>query len=78
MYYSAVSDSALMANSDRPAEASSEQPAAIISTDADSGDVVVDRDFGFLPIPRYLRYTGKPVAGMLLNVGFGIASTFSE
>jgi hypothetical protein len=67
-----------MAKSDLSAEASSEQPAAIISTDADSGDVV-DRDFGFLPIPRRLRYTGKSVAlGMALNVGFGIASTFSE
>lgn len=38
------------------------------------------KDFGFLPIPRNLRYDPqKPHHfGLLLNVAFGFASTFSE
>lgn len=37
-------------------------------------------DFGFLPIPKRLRYNPeKPFHfGIVLNIAFGIASTFSE
>lgn len=38
------------------------------------------RDLGFISIPRRLRYDpGKPFHfGIVLNISFGIASTFSE
>ncbi len=38
------------------------------------------KDFGFLPIPRRLRYDPeKPFHfGLLLNISFGFASTFGE
>lgn len=42
---------------------------------------VIIKDFGFLPIPRRLRREDSSKAigfGLVLNVGFGIASTFSE
>ena len=41
---------------------------------------VFDKDFGFLPIPERLRYhPNRPFYfGLLLNIFFGIASTFSE
>ncbi len=47
------------------------------------GDVVVvvdhRKDFGFLPIPKRLRYDPARPAhfGLLMNVIFGAASTFS-
>ncbi len=39
-----------------------------------------NKDFGFLPIPKRLRYQpGQPFHfGLFLNVFFGIASTFSK
>jgi hypothetical protein len=39
-----------------------------------------DKDFGFLPIPKRLRYQpGQPFHfGLFLNVFFGVASTFSK
>ncbi|KAF8633765.1 hypothetical protein AX15_001271 [Amanita polypyramis BW_CC] len=42
-------------------------------------DRTFDKDFGFLPIPERLRYhPDKPFHfGLLLNVSFGIASTFT-
>lgn len=38
------------------------------------------KDFGFLPIPRRLRYNPeRPFQfGVLLNISFGLGSTFSE
>ena len=41
---------------------------------------VFDTDFGFLHIPERLRYhPDRPFYfGLLLNIFFGIASTFSE
>ncbi|KAF5315390.1 hypothetical protein D9619_007463 [Psilocybe cf. subviscida] len=38
------------------------------------------KDFGFLPIPRRLRYDPDtpPHFGLALNIAFGFASTFSE
>lgn len=38
------------------------------------------KDFGFLPIPRRLRYdpVKPPHFGLGLNIGFGFASTFSK
>lgn len=38
------------------------------------------KDFGFLPIPKHLRYDPEHPAhfGLLLNATFGIASTFGE
>lgn len=38
------------------------------------------KDFGFLPIPAYLRYyEGRPQQfGLMLQITFGFASTFSE
>jgi hypothetical protein len=39
-----------------------------------------DKDFGFLPIPKRLRYQPNQHFhfGLFLNVFFGIASTFSK
>lgn len=38
------------------------------------------KDFGFVPVPRHLQYDPtKPFHfGLLLNVAFGFASTFSK
>lgn len=38
------------------------------------------KDFGFLPIPKHLRYNPAkpPHFGLLLNIAFGFASTFSK
>ena len=43
-------------------------------------NIMLPKDFGFIPIPRHLRYNPtKPFHfGLLLNIGFGFASTFSE
>lgn len=42
--------------------------------------IFVQKDFGIIPVPRHLRYDPtKPFHfGLLLNISFGIASTFSE
>ena len=42
--------------------------------------ILSPKDFGFIPVPRHLRYDPtKPFHfGLLLNIGFGFASTFSE
>jgi hypothetical protein len=42
--------------------------------------ILLRKDFGFLPVPRHLRYDPtKPFHfGLLLNIAFGFASTFSE
>ena len=42
--------------------------------------IPLPKDFGFIPVPRHLRYNPtKPFHfGLLLNIGFGFASTFSE
>ena len=49
------------------------------SNDADF-KVFLQKDFGFIPVPRHLRYDPtKPFHfGLLLNIAFGFASTFSE
>ena len=43
-------------------------------------EAIVTKEFGFLLIPLHLRYDPtKPFHfGLLLNIGFGFASTFSE
>ena len=40
----------------------------------------LDKDFGFLPIPKRLRHQpNQPFHfGLFLNIFFGIASTFSK
>jgi predicted MFS family arabinose efflux permease len=49
--------------------------------DVKSGETQLEftKDFGFLPIPRYLQYdpAKPPHFGILLNVAFGFASTFT-
>jgi hypothetical protein len=42
--------------------------------------ILLQKDFGFIPVPRHLRYDStKPFHfGLLLNIAFGFASTFSE
>ena len=49
------------------------------SNDADF-KILLPKDFGFIPVPRHLRYNPtKPFHfGLLLNIGFGFVSTFSE
>ena len=49
------------------------------SDDADA-EIISTKDFGFIPIPRHLRYDPKKAFhfGLFLNIGFGFASTFSE
>ncbi|KZT30450.1 MFS general substrate transporter [Neolentinus lepideus HHB14362 ss-1] len=44
----------------------------------DVGDVIISKDLGFLPIPKRLRHDPKhPIKfTMLLNITFGLASTF--
>ena len=46
----------------------------------DDFKILLPKDFGFLPIPRHLRYDPtKPFHfGLLLNIAFGLVSTFSE
>ena len=41
---------------------------------------LLPKDFGFIPVPRHLRYDPKKPFhfGLLLNIAFGFASTFSE
>ena len=41
---------------------------------------ILPKDFGFIPVPRHLRYDPtKPFHfGLLLNIAFGFACTFSE
>ena len=41
---------------------------------------LLPKDFGFIPVPRHLRYDPtKPFHfGLLLNIAFGFASTFGE
>ena len=43
-------------------------------------NIILQKDFGFMPVPRHLRYDPtKPFHfGLLLNIAFGFASTFSE
>ena len=38
------------------------------------------KDFGFIPVPRHLRYdpTKRFYFGLSLNIAFGLASTFSQ
>ena len=45
-----------------------------------STKVLIPKDFGVMPVPRHLRYDPvKPFHfGLVLNIGFGLASTFSE
>lgn len=47
---------------------------------ADAVEFQYTKDFGFLPIPRHLRYNPAkpPHFGLALNIAFGFASTFSE
>ena len=42
--------------------------------------ILIPEDFGFIPVPRHLRYDPtKPFHfGLSLNIAFGLASTFSE
>ena len=42
--------------------------------------ILLPKDFGFIPVPRHLRYDPtKPFYfGLSLNIAFGLASTFSE
>ena len=42
--------------------------------------IPLPKDFGILPVPRHLRYDStKPFHfGLLLNIGFGFISIFSE
>ena len=42
--------------------------------------ILLPKDFGFILVPRHLRYDpSKPFHfGILLNIAFGLASTFSE
>lgn len=42
--------------------------------------LIVPKDFGFLPVPRRLRYDpDKPFHfGTFMNMSFGFASTFSK
>jgi hypothetical protein len=48
-------------------------------SDTDSTQVMLPKDFGFIPVPRHLRYdpTKPSHFGLVLNVGFGLVSTFS-
>lgn len=50
-------------------------------TQATTKDVVPEqwKDFGFLPIPKRVRYDPERPAhfGLMMNVIFGVASTFS-
>lgn len=48
-------------------------------SDTDSTQAILPKDFGFMPVPRHLRYDPtKPFHfGLVLNAGFGLASTFS-
>ena len=49
--------------------------------DKDSGvRILLPKDFGLIPVPRHLRYDPKKPFhfGLLLNIAFGFASTFSE
>ena len=52
------------------------------SNDSNDTDfkIPLPKDFGIIPVPRYLRYdVTKPFHfGLLLNIGFGFISTFSE
>jgi len=47
---------------------------------SDDSEIPLAKDFGFIPIPRHLRYDPtKPFHfGLLLNIAFGFASMFSE
>jgi hypothetical protein len=42
--------------------------------------ILLPKDFGLIPVPRHLRYDPtKPFHfGLLLIIGFGFATTFSE
>ena len=42
--------------------------------------ILSPKDFGFIPVPRHLRYDPeKPFYfGLSLNIAFGLASTFSQ
>ena len=51
------------------------------SDDRESDLIIpLPRDFAVLPVPRHLRYNPKEPFhfGLLLNVGFGFISIFSE
>lgn len=54
--------------------------ATLDSPSVDKTDDVFHRDFGFLPIPKYLRHDpSAPVRfDLVLNVLFGVASTVGE
>ncbi|KAF9235646.1 major facilitator superfamily domain-containing protein [Melanogaster broomeanus] len=58
--------------------ASGFSPEFIAAKVEDGRDIIPSTDFGFLPIPKRLRYDpDKPFHfGLLLNVSFGFASTF--
>jgi hypothetical protein len=47
---------------------------------AEALDARFTKDFGFIPIPRRLRYNPEEPFhfGIFLNISFGFASTFSE
>ena len=49
-------------------------------SDAEFNKILLPKDFGFIPVPRHLRYDPKKPFhfGLLLNIGFGFASTFSQ
>ena len=55
-------------------------PTATIADPKDNESILLPKDFGFIPVPRRLRYDPiKPFHfGLLLNIAFGFASTFSE
>ena len=62
------------------ADPTSTTPQQKDSNHPDDIKILVPKDFGFIPIPRHLRYDDtKPFHfGLLLNIAFGFASTFSE
>ncbi|PCH40465.1 hypothetical protein WOLCODRAFT_150509 [Wolfiporia cocos MD-104 SS10] len=80
---------------ERPAEVAREQASTVssngtlpvtparetvLSKDSPGETEAIKRDFGFLPIPRRLRYDPQNPAhfGLVLNATFGLASTFVE
>lgn len=57
-------------------------PEPTVETGTDEETTVVPtsaKDFGFIPIPRRVRYDPQSPAhfGLLMNIMFGVASTFS-
>jgi hypothetical protein len=51
-----------------------------LEDNAKERETSLDKEFGFLPIPRQLRYQPNQAFrfGLFLNAFFGIVSTFSK